>query len=143
MAIRQVSVFLNDTPGTLADLTGILMQNDISLRALNVADARDFGIVRLITDDPDATVAAFEDVGYVCSIRDVLAFAISDKAGAMHELLKALGDAGVNIDYSYAFTTTREHHAYMVARVRDVEAAEKALEGTAVSLLDSSEVANL
>lgn len=143
MAIRQVSVFLNDAPGTLADLTEILMQSDISLRALNVADARDFGIVRMITDDPDATIAAFEDAGFVCSERDVLAFAIEDRPGAMHELLKTLGDAGVNIDYSYAFTTTRGKHAYMVARVNDVEKATQALEGTAVTLLDSQEVATL
>lgn len=143
MAIRQVSVFLNDAPGTLADLTKIMMENDINLRALNVADARDFGIVRLITDDPDATVAAFEDAGFVCSIREVLAFAIRDRPGAMFELLKTLGDAGVNIDYSYAFTTTRDTDAYMVARVNDVEQATKALEGTAVTLLSPTEIAKL
>lgn len=143
MAIRQVSVFLNDAPGTLADLTKIMMDSGINLRALNVADARDFGIVRLITDDPDATLAAFEDAGFVCSVREVLAFAIVDKPGAMYELLKTLGDAGINIDYSYAFTTSRDANAYMVARVDDVEHASKALEGTAVTLLSPTEIAKL
>lgn len=143
MAVRQVSVFLNDEPGTLANLTGILMQNDINLCAMSVADARDFGIVRLITDDPDATVAAFEQNGFVCSVRDVLAFRIDDKPGSTHKLFKTLGEAGINVDYSYAFTTTRDSNAYMVARVDDIETAQKELEGTSVALVDHTEIAAL
>lgn len=89
-----MSVFLNDEPGTLASLTEILVHNDINLRAMSVADARDFDIVRIITDDPDATVAVFEQNGFVCSIRDVLTIRLDDKPGAMHKPFKTLGDAG-------------------------------------------------
>lgn len=143
MAIRQISVFLTDEPGALAELTEILMNNDISMRALSVADSKDFGIVRIITDDPDATVAVLGDAGFVCSVTPVLALGLDDKAGAMHKLLKTLGEKGINIFYSYAFTTFVEDTAYMVVRVEDVEEATKALADTSVRVLEQKELARM
>ena len=128
MAIRQLSVFLNDVPGTLADLARILLDAQINLRALSVADARDFAIVRMITDRPDDAAHAFEQAGYACSVRDVLALRIEDRPGAMYELLRELSEAGVNIDYSYAFTTPRNLGACMVVRVAHPDEAQHALE---------------
>lgn len=143
MAIQQISVYLTDEPGSLAELTGILTENDISMRALSVGDAQDFGIVRIVTDDPAATSAVLEDAGFVCSLTPVLALGISDKAGAMHELLKTLGDAGINIYYSYAFSTSANDKAYMVVRVEDVDKATRALEGTQVHVLEQQDLAGL
>lgn len=128
MAIRQISVFLNDEPGTLAGLAKILLDKGINLRALNVAEARDFGIVRMITDKPDDAAAAVKDAGLACSVRDVLAFRLEDRPGAMYDMLKVLGDAKVNIDYSYAFTTPQNTGACMIARVEDIDEAQRALE---------------
>lgn len=143
MAIKQVSIFLSDEPGTLADLTGVLADNDINIHALSVADARDFGIIRLITENVTQTVAVLEEAGYVCSITDVLAVGVRSEVGSMHKLLEKISDAGVNIDYSYAFTTHAGSGAYMVARVEDVMHAEKELIARGVEVLDDGSLKQL
>lgn len=130
MAVRQISVFLNDEPGTLAEVAKTLLDKNINLRALSVAEARDFGIVRMIADKPDDAAAALKDAGLACTVRDVLAFRLADRPGAMYEMLAELGKAGINIDYSYAFTTPRDTGACMIARVEHVEDAQKALEAS-------------
>lgn len=127
MSIKQISVFLDDRPGTLAELAKVLEQNDIDMRALAVADARDFGVVRMLVGDEQAAVAVLEGAGYVCMLTDVLAVGVDDSPGGFGAALEVLGELEVNIDYAYTLTTRVAGKAYLVARVSDVSRAVREL----------------
>ena len=102
MTINQISVFLENKPGQLAEFTRLLEENRIDMRALSIAETQDFGILRLIVDDPYKTVNVAKDAGYVCAITPVLAVEISDKPGSLVKMLTALGESGINVEYTYA-----------------------------------------
>lgn len=127
MTVRQISVFLENKPGSLAAFTKILENSNIDLRALSLAEHEDFGIVRVIVDDPYDTIQILKQEGYVCSITKVLAVEIEDKPGALVRMLNLLGDNGVNLEYSYAFLAKKANSAFMILRVADNEKAGKVL----------------
>ena len=127
MTINQISVFLENKPGQLAEFTRLLEKNQIDMRALSIAEAQDFGILRLIVDDSYKTVNVVKEAGYVCSVTPVLAVALSDKPGSLVKLLTALGEGNINVEYTYAFITRKKDIAYMVMRVDDPEKATKIL----------------
>ena len=127
MTVKQISAFLENRPGTLAELTKILQSSDIDLRAMSVAETEDFGIVRLIVDDPFKTIQILKEEGYVCSMTPVLAIVFEDKPGALVNVLNLLGDNGINLEYSYAFLAKKANSACMIFRVADNEAAIKVL----------------
>ena len=91
MTINQISVFLENKPGQLAEFTRLLEENQIDMRALSIAETQDFGILRLIVDDPYKTVNVVKDAGYICAVPPVLAVELSDKPGSLVKLLTALG----------------------------------------------------
>jgi hypothetical protein len=127
MTVKQISAFLENRPGTLAELTKILQSSDIDLRAMSVAETEDFGIVRLIVDDPFKTIQILKEEGYVCSMTPVLAIVFEDKPGALVNVLNLLGENGINLEYSYAFLAKKANSACMIFRVADNEAAIKVL----------------
>ena len=127
MTINQISVFLENKPGQLAEFTRLLEENRIDMRALSIAETQDFGILRLIVDDPYKTVNVAKDAGYVCAVTPVLAVEISDKPGSLVKMLTALGESGINVEYTYAFITRKQDVAYMVFRVNDPEKASGVL----------------
>jgi hypothetical protein len=127
MTVKQISAFLENRPGTLAELTKILQRSDIDLRAMSVAETEDFGIVRLIVDDPFKTIQILKEEGYVCSMTPVLAIVFEDKPGALVNVLNLLGENGINLEYSYAFLAKKANSACMIFRVADNEAAIKVL----------------
>src|SRR5699024_9959278 len=101
-------------PGQLAEFTRLLEQNQIDMRALSIAETQDFGILRLIVDDPYDTVNVAKDAGYICAVTPVLAIEIPDKPGSLVKMLSALGEAGINVEYTYAFLTRKKDVAYMI-----------------------------
>ena len=123
MTINQISVFLENKPGQLAEFTRLLEENQIDMRALSIAETQDFGILRLIVDDPYKTVNVVKDAGYICAVTPVLAVELSDKPGSLVKLLTALGEGGINVEYSYAFIARKKDVAYMAFRVNDPEKA--------------------
>ena len=127
MTVKQISAFLENRPGTLSELTKILQSSDIDLRAMSVAETEDFGIVRLIVDDPFKTIQILKEEGYVCSMTPVLAIVFEDKPGALVNVLNLLGENGINLEYSYAFLAKKANSACMIFRVADNEAAIKVL----------------
>lgn len=127
MTINQISVFLENKPGQLAEFTRLMEKNQIDMRALSIAEAQDFGILRLIVDDSYKTVNVVKEAGYVCSVTPVLAVALSDKPGSLVKLLTALGEGNINVEYTYAFITRKKDIAYMVMQVDDPEKATKIL----------------
>ena len=127
MTVKQISVFVENKPGRLADLTDVLNDNGINMRALSLAETKDFGIIRLILDDPFNAVTVLKDSGYICNITKVLAIAIPDTPGSLGKVLKILGNAQINVEYTYAFTAGVKDKACMILRVGDNEKAVEVL----------------
>ena len=128
MAIKQISVFLENKPGTLQHMTDVLAKAGIDLRALSVAETKDFGIVRLIVSDVYETATVLKEAGYICNMTPVVAVSIPDVVGGLSNVLSALNSAEVNVEYMYASLAGKTTGtAYMIIRVEEIEKAESAL----------------
>lgn len=141
MAIKQISVFVENKQGVLSEAVAALSDAGINLRALSIADTQEFGILRVIVSDTDKAVAVLKDSTLV-KVTDVIAVKMDDEQGALHNVLKVLENAKINIDYSYAFTGSKSG-AYVVIRVDSVDEAQKALEANGVTVLNEADVANI
>ena len=127
MTVRQISVFLENRPGALHEFTQLLEAHNIDLRALSLAESEDFGIVRVIVDDPLRASQVLKEEGYVSSMTKVLAVEIEDKPGALVGILNVLGEKKINLEYMYAFTSPKKNSAFMILRVQDNEKAIEVL----------------
>ena len=137
MTIKQISVFLENRPGTLAEATDTLYKGGVNLRALCVADTRDFGILRIIADDQAKALAVLKEAGYATTLTEVLAAIIPDDPGSMSKVLHALAQAGISVEYTYAFLSEQaENGAVVVLRVDKAEEATRVLEEMKVPLGD-------
>ena len=143
MTVKQISVFVENKPGKLAELTNILHQNNIDMRALSIAEAEDFGILRVIVDDSYNTIQILKEAGYVCSVTPVLAVEIPDRPGSLVKILEALGDGGVNLEYTYAFLGRKKGSAYMIFRVTDNEKALEVIRTCGVKPISQDDIGNL
>ena len=144
MSMKQISVFVENKPGALYALTAVLAQGQIDMRALSLAETKDFGIVRLIVNDLYKTTTLLKDAGYVHSITPVVGVAIPDVPGGLNRVLQVLTDAKVNVEYMYAFLGGKDvDHAYMIFRVADDKAAEIALASRGIQVLDQEQVERL
>ena len=137
MSVKQISVFIENKKGALAEVTRFIADHKINLRALSIADTQDFGILRLITDDPDRARDILKEGGYTAVATSVLAVAIDDTPGSMADVLDILNDAGVAVEYTYAFMSAAPGKAYMIFRVDNNDKATKALsdKNIAISVL--------
>ena len=141
MSMKQISVFVENKPGALYALTAVLAQGQIDMRALSLAETKDFGIVRLIVNDLYKTTTLLKDAGYVHSLTPVVGVAIPDVPGGLNRVLQVLTDAKVNVEYMYAFLGGKDvDHAYMIFRVADDKAAETALASRGIQVLDQEQV---
>ena len=138
MAIRQISVFVENKPHRLADITGVLTDGDISIRAFSIADTADFGILRLIVNETDKAVELLKKAGAAVSITKVVGISIPDVPGSFAKVVKMLSDSGDNLEYSYAFLTPQAGYAYVIVRVEDNEKAEKILRENGITVVDES-----
>ena len=144
MSMKQISVFVENKPGALYALTAVLAQGQIDMRALSLAETKDFGIVRLIVNDLYKTTTLLKDAGYVHSLTPVVGVAIPDAPGGLNRVLQVLTDAKVNVEYMYAFLGGKDvDHAYMIFRVADDKAAETALASRGIQVLDQEQVERL
>lgn len=143
MTVKQISVFVENKPGKLAELTEYLQQHEIDMRALSIAETQDFGIVRMIVDDAYKTSCILKEAGYVASITPVLAIEMPDEPGSLFQILKMLGDGGVNLDYMYAFLTRKKATAYMILRVEDNEKAIEILGKNGIHTISQDRIADL
>ena len=123
MTVKQISVFLENKPGRLADFTDILSANNIDMRAMSLAEAADFGIVRIIVDAVYNASTVIKDAGYIFSITKVLAIEMPDQPGALSKIISQLGNNAINLEYMYAFTSPKKNSAFMIMRVQDNEKA--------------------
>lgn len=143
MTVKQISVFLENKPGKLAEFSDILSANGIDMRALSLAEAADFGIVRVIVDDVYNASTILKDAGYVFSITKVLAVVIPDEPGGLSKVIRTLGDNGVNMEYMYAFTTPKKGQACMIFRVEDNQKAIEVLQSNGIRPVCQDELVDL
>lgn len=142
MAIKQLSVFVENKPGRLVGTTRALAQAGVNLRAMSVADTKDFGILRFIVSDTEKAKEALSQESLV-TVTDVVAVKMKDESGSLYTILEALGEAGINIDYMYAFTASLKPGAYVVVRVDDNGVAEKVLSEKGFETLCEEDMASL
>ena len=143
MAIKQLTVFVQNRQGALAAVTDTLAAHNINLRALSIAETEDFGILRLIVNDVDSAKQVLTEEGYLIKIVDVVGVKIGDAPGKLTAALGVLDKAGINMEYLYAFMARTEKHAYVVLRVEDNAAAESALETAGFHLITDADVCKL
>jgi hypothetical protein len=139
MSVKQISVFLENKPGALYAMTGVLAQNKVDMRAFSLAETSDFGIARIIVSDIYAATTILREAGYVHSISEVLAVSVPDVPGGLNKVLQVLTDAGVNVEYMYVFPSSSKN-AYMVFRVTDTDAAESALTARKINLVSQDAI---
>lgn len=144
MSIKQISVFLENQPGALYAMTGVLAQNRIDMRALSLAETKDFGIVRIIVDNVYAATTVLKDTGYVHSVTPVVGVAIPDTPGGLNKVLQVLTNAKINVEYMYAFLGGKDsEHAYMIFRVEDAARATAALAERGIRTVEQEEIEKL
>ena len=139
MAIKQISVFVENKPGTLYDVLKVMADAGVNMRAMNVADTKEFGVLRLVAANPEEVKKVLGQETIVITT-DVIAVEMADKVGSLRDIVKVLADEKVNIEYAYAFTTPTKEGAYTVIRVDDVTLAEKALSGKGYALLNQGDI---
>lgn len=127
MIIKQISIFVENKPGRLAEITEIIAKNNINIRALSVADTTHFGILRIIVDNPEEVERILRDAGLTVSITSVITACIHDRPGGLAEVLKLLSSRDIQIEYMYAFIAKSENEAYVVMRIEAEDAAVKLL----------------
>ena len=123
MIIKQISIFMENTSGRLADVTALLARAGVNLRALSIADTADFGILRMVADQPEATLKLLRDAGFTARETDVLGVEVSDHPGELARIMALFRDEGVNIEYLYASLQHSSDKAVIVFKVDAVDAA--------------------
>ena len=135
MAIKQLSVFVENKQGSLHEITDALAKANINLRSMSVADTSNYGIVRIIADQPDKAKELLDKEGHAANIRLVNAFAVPDQPGGLAKVLSLLEGNGVDIEYMYALITSESGKAYSVMRTGNTEETDNILTENGIELL--------
>ena len=140
MYVKQISVFLENKAGRLWELTEVLRDNGLNIRALSLADTTDFGILRMIVNDPEQAFQTLKETGLSSAETDVLVVEIPDRPGGLAEVLKIMTRDGINVEYMYAFVEKKKGNAAVVMRVEDLERTISVLTEGGVTILKAEEV---
>jgi len=143
MFIKQISIFLENKAGRLYDVSSALGDEKINIRALSLADTADFGILRLIVDQPEKASDVLKEHGFTVGITHVIAVEVEDKPGGFASVMKVMSEAGINVEYMYAFVEKSRDNAIVIFRVEKVEKVADALQDKGLKLLKESEVLSL
>ncbi len=140
--IKQISLFAENKPGRLSKIADTLSKGKINIRAFTIAEAGDFGVIRMVVDDPDQAYKTLQKQGFAVSETEVIGVEMKDVPGGLFEISSTLGKNGVNIDYAYAFVTKTEL-ALLIIRVDDVAKAQKVLKAAKIRLVTPEEVGKI
>ena len=143
MRVEQIAVFLENKSGRLAEITSIIAAENVNIRALSVADTADFGILRLIVDDVEKAKSALKSKGFTVGITNVLAVEVADKVGGLATVLKSIENAGLNVEYMYAFVNKSSENAVLIFRFEDMDKAIGSLQQDGYRLLSGAEICSL
>lgn len=143
MRVEQIAVFLENKSGRLAEITSIIAEEGVNIRALSVADTADFGILRLIVDDVEKAKAALKENGFTVGKTNVLAVEVSDQVGGLAKVLKSIEAAGLNVEYMYAFVNKSGENAVLIFRFEDMDKAIDSLLADGYTLLTGEQICSL
>lgn len=140
MQVEQISVFLENRAGRLAEITRVLGKAGVNIRAFSLADTSDFGILRLIVNDNDKAKAALKEHGFTVRKTNVVAVEVEDRPGGLNHILELLGKENINVEYMYAFVQHTGENAVIIFRFDDIDAAVKLLLNNNVKVLEGKTV---
>lgn len=140
MYINQISVFIENKPGNLAKFTNFIAENHIDMRAFEIADSSEFGIIRIIVDKPLDTLTLLKDNDWICKLTQVIGVKIPDKPGAMASAMNILAAADVSVEYVYTFLARGTDDALMIFRVQDNDKVAAILKKNGVKLVSQEDL---
>ena len=143
MKIPQLSLFISNSPGTMADIATILGEIGVNIRAMSLADTNDFGVLRMVLDDADKARRVLKDYGYPVRQAEVIAVEIDDRPGSLGRLLRVLSAAGRNVEYMYAFVQKNGDKAVLILRLEDLDGAVATLQDAGVMVLSAERLCAL
>ena len=144
MLIKQISVFLENKPGKMCEMTDVLAANKINMRALSLAETDGFGIVRIIVNDVYEATTVLKDAGYINKLTSVVVVEMPDVPGGLNQILKVFADEKINLEYMYALSAdSSADKAYMVFRVNDHKSAEAALTKAGIRVVSQDDIPTL
>jgi hypothetical protein len=127
MTVQQISVFMENRAGQMVQITNLLSERKLTLRAVSIAETRDYGILRLLADDPEKVTEALHEKGYIFSVTPINAIPVSDEPGGLNDLLAKISKAGIDVQYMYSVYSLEDHIPYMMVRVEDPAALDALL----------------
>jgi len=140
---KQISVFLENKAGRLSHVTRVLGEAGINIRALSIADTSDFGILRIIVNDPEKAYRILKEADFTVSETEVIAVQVPDSPGGLATVLEQMSEANLNIEYLYAFLGTAENDALVIFKVEDIEKARQTFKEKGIRFLDERQLYNL
>ncbi len=143
MFLQQLSIFMENKSGRLAEVTSILGRAGVNIRALTLADTADFGILRLIVDNTERAKDVLKQNGFTVGINEVVAIEVPDRPGGLAEVLALLGERGINVEYMYAFVAKSANNAVVIFRFDEPKQAVEALSSTGIKVLSGQQIFNL
>lgn len=143
MLIKQISVFMENRPGRLAEITTVLADNNVDMRAINIADTTEFGILRMIVNDPVKAEHVLRENDMTASMTDVIAVSITDTVGAFSKVIALLKDADISIDYIYSFIGEKSAKAVIVIKTSDLNQSVEILNNGGITVLSQEELDKL
>ena len=141
--LNQISLFVENKPGRMAKVSKTLFDAGVNIRAMTVAEAGDFGVIRMVVDDPDKGYGVLKNAGFTVSITDVLAVEMKDEPGGLYEIVSTLGEGNINVDYAYAFVTAKAKRAMLILRVDDIARAREFLGSKGIKMATREEIQSL
>ena len=143
MKVQQISIFIENKTGRLAEVSRVLGERGVNIRALSLADTSDFGILRLIVNDTEKATKVLKDEGFTVGKAVVVAVEVADKPGGLARVLGVLNEAGINVEYMYAFVEKSAENAVLIFRFDDPDTAITVLQGAGIRILTGEEVRSI
>ena len=143
MAVKQVSIFVENKEGRIKKAINTLAKENINIRALSIADTTKYGILRLIVSDNEKAIAALEKDGFIVKENEVIILAVPDKPNGLNSTLAVFDEKGINLEYLYAFVSSKTDEAIVVMRLENMEKAVDALNESNIKILDAEDIKDL
>lgn len=140
MTIPQISVFLENRAGQLADITGILSENQVNMRAINIAETADYGVLRLIVDDASKASSILLEQGFILTMTPVVGVAVPDTPGGLSKVLGVISKAEIDVEYMYSVFGQKDGQACMIFRVADTDALSALLEENGIGMIAGEDI---
>ena len=143
MKLKQIAIFIENSPGRIAEVCGVLGDAGINIRALSLGDSADFGVLRLVTNNPERTITVLKEKGFTVVETNVVGVEIPDKPGGLASVLKILAQNDINVEYMYVLVTRAEQNAYVIFRFTNNDMAIQVLTREGVRILKGEEIYNI